>query len=226
LKRNTKKEGGFLKQIHYLVVEGCIGVGKTSFCNILAQKLNAKLVLENVEDNPFIQNFYKDKERFAFQAQIFFLLSRYRQQAEIAQKDMFYNLVVSDYVFAKDRIFAGLNLNDNELALYDRVADALEPAVPKPDYIIYLQATTDRLLSNIRQRGRKYESPISQDYLNTLNEAYNHFFINYSDVPVLIVDASDIDFVHRSDDLDEILRELDRGGKGTRFIKPLPRKES
>ena len=216
-----KREGGFLKQIHYLAVEGCVGAGKTSFCNILATKLNARLIMEDVAENPFIGDFYKDRARYAFQAQIFFLLSRYRQQLEITQKDLFYNLVVSDYMFARDRIFASMNLNDQELSLYESVAEVLEKTIPKPDFIIYLQATTDRLLKNIRQRGRKYEEMFDPEYLAALNEAYNHFFFNYTDAPVLIVDASDIDFIRSAEDLDEILREVDKGAKGTRFLKPL-----
>lgn len=216
-----KKEPGFLKRIHYLAVEGCIGVGKTSFCNILASRLNAKLVLEDVQDNPFIQHFYKDRRRYAFQAQLYFLLSRYRQQAEISQKDLFYDLTITDYMFARDRIFATMNLEDSELQLYERVAEVLEQVIPRPDFVIYLQASTERLLKNIRQRGRNFEADVDPDYINGLNETYNHFFFNYTDAPVLIVDATEIDFIRRSEDLDEILRELDRGGTGTRFFKPL-----
>lgn len=216
-----KREGGFLKQIHYLAVEGCIGAGKTSFCNILSAKLNARLVMEDVSENPFIENFYKDRSRFAFQAQIYFLLSRYRQQLEIGQKDLFHDLVISDYMFSRDRIFASMNLTDKELSLYESVASVLEKTIPKPDFIIYLQSTTERLLKNIRERNRKYEDGFDGEYLSNLNEAYNHFFFNYSDAPVLIVDATDIDFIKNAEDLDEILRELDKGGKGTRFLKPL-----
>lgn len=216
-----KTQAGFLKQIHYLAVEGSIGAGKTSFCEILSTRLNAKLMLEESEANPFLKEFYKDRERYSFQTQIFYLLARYRQQLEIAQKDLFYDLVVSDYIFAKDRIFANLNLSDKELTLYEKVADVLEKSVVKPDFVIYLQATTERLMKNIRSRGREYESAMDADYLNSLNESYNHFFFNYTDAPVLIVESSDIDFIHNPEDLDEILRELDRGGKGTRFFKPL-----
>jgi deoxyadenosine/deoxycytidine kinase len=216
-----RNETGFLKKIHYLAVEGCIGAGKTSFCQILAARLNARLELENVEENPFIREFYQDRERYAFQTQIFFLLSRYRQQVEISQKDLFYDLTVTDYMFAKDRIFANINLSDKELVLYEKVAGTLEAAIPKPDFVIYLQASTDRLLKNIGQRGRDFESAMDRDYLDGLNESYNHFFFNYTEAPVLIVDASEIDFIHNTEDLDEILRELDRGAQGTRFFKPL-----
>ena len=216
-----KSQGGFLKQIHYLAVEGSIGAGKTSFCRILSSRLNARLVLEESEANPFLKEFYRDRERYSFQTQIFYLLARYRQQLEIAQKDLFFDLSVSDYIFARDRIFANLNLSDKELALYEKVADVLEKSVIRPDFVIYLQASTERLLKNIRTRNRDYEAGIDFDYLNSLNESYNHFFFNYTDAPVLIVDASEIDFIHNPDDLDEILRELDKGGKGTRFFKPL-----
>jgi len=220
-----KREGGFLKHIHYLAVEGCIGAGKTSFCNILAAKLNARLIKEDVAENPFIDKFYRNRQRYAFQAQIFFLLSRYRQQQEVAQKDLFYNLVISDYMFARDRIFASFNLSEEELSLYQNVADVLEKTTQKPDFVIYLQSTTERLLKNIHQRNRKYEVGFDQEYLANLNEAYSHFFFNYTDAPVLIIDASDIDFIRNPEDLDEILREIDKGAKGTRFFKPLPHGE-
>ncbi|OGS37315.1 MAG: deoxyadenosine kinase [Elusimicrobia bacterium RIFOXYB2_FULL_49_7] len=210
-----------MKNIHHLAVEGNIGVGKTSFCQILSSRLNAQLVLEEHETNPFLKDFYGDRERYAFQTQMFYLLARYRQQSEIAQKDLFHQLVVSDYIFSKDRIFANLTLSDQELTLYEKVADVLEKSLLKPDFVIYLQATTERLFKNIRERNRDYETGLDIDYLNLLNESYNHFFFNYTEAPILIVDATEIDFIHNPNDLDEILRELDRGGKGTRFFKPL-----
>ncbi|OGJ84218.1 MAG: deoxyadenosine kinase [Candidatus Raymondbacteria bacterium RifOxyA12_full_50_37] len=216
-----KQQGDFLKQIHYLAVEGAIGAGKTSFASLLAARLTAKLILEEVEENPFIQKFYNDRGRYAFQTQLFFLLSRYRQQLEIGQKDLFHQIVVSDYMFAKDRIFANLNLNENEFSLYDRVAEILETHIPKPDFIIYLQATGKRLLKNVRERNRTYESSLEPEYIESVNEAYNHFFFNYTDAPVLIVDATEIDFVRNAEEFDEILKELNKGGKGTRYFKPL-----
>lgn len=215
------KSSGFLKQIHYLAVEGNIGVGKTTFCNILAARLNARLVLEDSEGNPFLKDFYRDRDKFAFQAQIFYLIQRVKQLEEFSQRDLFYDLIISDYMFSKDRIFANLNLNDKELSLYEKVADALETTVPKPDFVIYLQASTERLMQNILGRSRDYESPIDKEYINGLNESYNHFFFNYTDAPVLIIDASDIDFIKNTEDLEEILRELDKGAKGTRYFKPL-----
>jgi len=214
------REGGFLKHVHYLVVEGVVGVGKTSFCHILETYLNAKLVLEEAEENPFMGDFYRERTESAFKVQMWFLLSRYAQLSEISQKDLFHDMYISDYMWEKDRMFANLNLDDSELAIYEKVEKTLERELPRPDFIIYLQASTERLLKNIRERDRPYEREVNFEYIEQLNESYNHFFFNYTDAPVLIIDASDIDFMKNPNELNEILKELNKGTNGTRFFKP------
>jgi len=206
--------------IHYIAVEGVIGVGKTSMVHRLCEKLGARAVLEQVEENPFLASFYKDSERFAFQAQIFFLLSRYKQQKSIGQADMFHELIISDYMFAKDRIFANLNLDDQELILYERLATLLEKTAEQPDMVLYLQARTDVLMQRIKQRGRAFEKRINKDYIEALNEAYNRFFFNYTASPVIIVDTNDVDFRHDDDSLEHLVEFMWKTERGTRVWIP------
>lgn len=182
----------------YIVVEGPIGVGKSSLTNIVAERFAARRVMEVVEENPFLASFYGDRAKFAFQTQMFFLLSRFKQQQELFQQDLFSAVTVSDYLFAKDRIFANLTLQADELALYERVFDALQPRVTKPDLVIYLQARIDVLLARIKKRGREFERKFDPDYLDGLCRAYNDFFFHYQDTPLLVVNTSDIDFVNTS----------------------------
>lgn len=210
----------YLSTISHLAVEGVIGVGKTSFCNILSTKMNAKLILEEVEENPFIQGFYKDKNRYAFQAQLFFLLSRYRQLSEIQQEELFTDITITDYIFEKDNLFATLNLNEKEMVLYNQIAGKLKSDLVKPDFVIYLQCSTERLLENIKIRGREYESNIDPNYIDELNNIYNDFFLHYSETPLLIIDATYTDFVNKSEDLSELINEIEKGSKGTRFYRP------
>lgn len=194
--------------LHYVAIEGVIGVGKTSLVERLAERLGARIVLEQVEENPFLASFYKDSERFAFQAQIFFLLSRYKQQKTIGQADMFHELIISDYMFAKDRIFANLNLDDQELVLYERLASLLEKTAVQPDLVLYLQARTDVLLQRIKHRGRQFEKRISNEYIEMLNEAYNSFFFNYELSPVIVIDTNDVDFRHDNYHLDQLIDSM------------------
>jgi deoxyadenosine/deoxycytidine kinase len=205
----------------YIAIEGPIGVGKTSLADILAKKLNSRLVLEGAEDNPFIADFYKDVQKHAFQTQMFFLLSRYKQQQEMGQSDLFQQGIVSDYVFAKDRIFANLTLGDNELKLYEQIHTILGGRVLKPDFVIYLQASTDVLLKRIAMRGRKFETQITGDYLAELNQAYNYYFFHYQETPLMVVNTSEIDFVHRDADLDDLLNHLGKVTKGTVYYQPI-----
>ena len=185
----------------YIAVEGPIGAGKSSLAEILAAELGARLVGENPGENPFLASFYKDPRRFALSTQLFFLLQRYGQQSELLQGGLFeQGGVVSDYLFAKDRLFATLNLSPEELALYDRVYQALRPRVTAPDLVVYLQARTDVLLARIEKRGRPEERAIRPDYLREVARAYAEFFFGYSDGPLLIVDASEIDFVGDAED--------------------------
>ncbi len=206
----------------YIVVEGPIGVGKTSLTNILTQRYNARRVLEVVEENPFLSSFYDDRKKYAFQTQMFFLLSRFRQQQQLFQQDLLHPVTVSDYLFAKDRIFACLTLDPNELALYDRVYEALGPRVTKPDLVIYLQARMDVLLYRIKKRAREFERGFDAGYLNELVSAYNDFFFHYSDTPLLVINTSDIDFVNNELDLENLLSVIRKTRAGTHHYLPLP----
>ena len=197
----------------YIVVEGPIGVGKTSLSNILAGRLSARRVFEIVEENPFLANFYSDRQKYAFQTQIFFLLSRFKQQQELFQPDLFHSVTVSDYLFAKDRIFACLTLDSHELALYERVFEALAPRVTRPDLVIFLKARLDVLLYRIRKRGREFERQFDVGYLEELVHAYNEFFSHYTETPLLVVDTSDIDFVNNEGDLKGLLASIDRASQ-------------
>ena len=177
--------------------------------------MDARLILERHDENPFIEDFYKDPSRYAFQTQLFFLLSRFRQQQEFTQQDVFHPRTISDYIFAKDKIFAYLNLEDRELQLYESVWGTLEKGASRPDIVIYLQSTVDQLMRNIRRRGRSYEKHITEEYLKALIEAYNHFFFHYYDSPLLIVNTTNLDFVQKEEDLETLRDQIDRhpGGK-------------
>ncbi|MCD6204809.1 MAG: deoxynucleoside kinase [Candidatus Marinimicrobia bacterium] len=209
-----------MKHLYYIAIEGVIGVGKTSFAKILSERMSARLVLEKFEENPFLEDFYVDPERFAFQTQLYFLLSRYRQQMELKQVDLFSNLLVSDYMFDKDKLFAHLNLNEKEFVLYNLIAQLLEKEVPKPDLVVFLQAGTDRLMANIKKRGRSYERAMSREYIESLNQIYNEYFFRYKDSPLLIINTNDIDFVNNEDDLNELLSLLKKPITGTVYYHP------
>jgi deoxyguanosine kinase len=214
-----------LSHTRYIVTEGPVGVGKTSLTSLLAEELGARLILERAEDNPFLTDFYKDPLRYRFQTQMFFLLSRFSQQQEMSQPDLFTRITLSDYFFDKDRIFAYLNLDDNELALYEQFYKILEPKILKPDLVIFLQADTDTLLRRIRLRSRPFEKEISLDYIASVNEAYNQFFFRYTDTPLLVINTSDIDFVNRRDDLDDLLKQILSMKQGTQYYVPRSRKK-
>lgn len=193
-----------MNKYNYIAIEGVIGAGKTSLCNLLAQRHNAKVVLEEFEENPFLPKFYEDRKHYAFQTQLAFLASRFQQQDKLTSRDLFHEMVISDYIFDKDRIFARLNLEDDELALYDKIYHIMSGIAAKPDLLIYLQSSIDRLLDNIRIRGRSYERDIDPNYLRDLNDAYNHFFHHYDKSPILIINATEIDFVNNDDHLSYI----------------------
>ncbi len=204
----------------YIIVDGPIGVGKTSLASLLAEKLGGRLVLEKAEDNPFLTDFYNDPSRFRFQTQTFFLLSRFSQQEEMLQPDLFDRVIVSDYLFDKDRIFAYLNLDEHELALYEQIYRVLEPRVVRPDLVIFLQADTETLLKRIKQRGRVFEKDIDHGYIGAVNEAYNQFFFRYSETPLLVINTTDIDPVHRKEDLDDLLKQILHMKQGTQYYVP------
>jgi deoxyguanosine kinase len=214
------KEGGISVIYRYIAIEGVIGVGKTSLAKLLAERMEGRLVLEKPEENPFLEDFYRDQNRFAFQTQIFFLLSRYQQQVDFPQQDLFHPVIISDYLFAKDKIFAHINLSEHELLLYDRILELMEPRIPKPDLVIYLQSNTDRLMKNIRIRSRSYEKPMSEEYIRTLNEAYNHFFFHYNDTPLLVVNATRIDFVNNKKDFEDLIDIILRPITGISYYNP------
>ena len=209
-----------MKKAYHIAIEGTIGVGKTSLAHILSKELRGKLILEEFEDNPFLVDFYKDQKRYAFQAQLFFLLSRYRQQSEFQQTDIFTRSIVSDYMFMKDRIFAALNLDDKEMTLYNNVANILEKNIVYPDLIIFLQSETERLIENIKKRGRKYELNMDWNYIDSLNQMYNEYFFRYDKSSVLIINTNDIDFVNNSNDLNEIMNIIRKPVSGTKYYNP------
>ena len=210
-----------MKNLYYVSIEGPIGVGKTSLAQLMAQELGAKLVLEEFENNPFLPDFYKDPERYSFQTQLFFLLQRYRQQQELRQVDMFQNLLVTDYMFVKDRLFASLNLNEKEMQLYDTVANLLERNVIKPDMVIYLQADTETLMKNIAKRGREIEEEITHEYLDALNQVYTEYFFRYQETPLVIINTNNIDFVKNKNDLKEVINYIRQPVSGTKFFNPV-----
>jgi deoxyguanosine kinase len=205
----------------YIVVEGPIGVGKTALTRALAKRFAARSVFEIVEENPFLASFYQDRNKYAFQTQLFFLLSRFKQQQELFQQDLFSQATVSDYLFAKDRIFASITLDPNELALYERVYEHLGPRVMKPDLVIYLQARLDVLLARIRKRGREFERKFDPEYLAELSRTYNDFFHRYDETPLLVINTSDIDFVESDKDFEELIRALGSIKAGTHYYQPL-----
>jgi len=209
-----------MKHLYYIAIEGVIGVGKTSFAKILSERMSARLVLEKFEENPFLEDFYIDPERYAFQTQLYFLLSRYRQQLELKQVDLFSNLLVSDYMFDKDKLFAHLNLNEKEFVLYNLIAQLLEKEISKPDLVVFLQANTDRLMANIKKRGRSYEREMSREYIESLNQIYNEYFFRYNSSPLLIINTNDIDFVNNENDLNELLFLLKKPISGTIYYHP------
>ena len=209
-----------MRNLYYIAIEGPIGVGKTSLVNLLGEELSARTILEQFEENPFLADFYDDPERFAFQTQLFFLLQRYQQQQELRQVDIFHNLLITDYMFVKDRLFASLNLNEKEMPLYETVANLLERNVINPDLVLYLQADTDTLMKNIHKRKRSFEKNMSRDYIDALNQVYNEYFFRYQDTPLLIINTNNIDFVNNKKDLEEIINIVRQPITGTKFFNP------
>jgi len=203
-----------------IAVEGNIGVGKSSLARMMVKRLGGRLVEDRVDDNPFLERFYEDTGAYAFQTQLVFLMNRYKQQLALKQQDLFGDLTVFDYVFARDRIFANVNLNDDELALYERVALELEARVVRPDLAIYLQASSPVLFERIQARGREHERALSRDYLDALNEAFNHYFFNYASGPLLIVNTDAMDFVNDERHFHDLLRRIAEPVMNTEFYVP------
>jgi deoxyguanosine kinase len=205
----------------YIAVEGPMGVGKTSVAERLAARLEAHCVLEEWGQNPFLKAFYDGKPGAAFQAELFFVLSRYRQQQELLQRRLFAQCTILDYVFEKSKLFAYLNLEDSELLIYEKLYALLNETAPRPDLVVYLQAPTEVLIKRIRQRGRPEESHLSEDYLAEVNRAYNHYFFHYTQTPLLVVNTAEVDFVKREADLDDLIRQVRQMGRGTQYYVPL-----
>lgn len=211
-----------MPELSYVAVEGVIGVGKTTLARMLAERLDAELVLEAADENPFLPQFYKDPGRFAFQTQVFFLLSRYHQLGQLAARDLFAQRIVCDYLFEKDGLFASVNLREAELLLYEKISPLLSERLPKPELVIYLQAHTDVLLDRIRRRKVAHERLIQKDYLEALNGAYNHFFFHYDATPLLVVKTDEIDFVNRPEHFEDLLRQIERPLSGKEYYVPAP----
>jgi deoxyguanosine kinase len=205
----------------YIVIEGPIGVGKTSLTRLLAKEFSARCILEKAEENPFLSQFYQDRKKYAFQTQLFFLLNRFQQQKEIGQLNLFNQVTLCDYLFARDRIFASLNLDENEFALYEQIFHLVNARIPTPDLVLFLQARPEVLLHRIRSRNISYEREIDLDYLRTVTEAYNYYFFHYDQSPLLVVNTSEIDFVNRKEDLDQLIREIQQMKEGTSYFIPL-----
>ena len=205
----------------FIAVEGSIGAGKTSLVNLLGEQYGARTILEENDSNPFIKQFYEDQETYSFQTQIFFLLSRYNQYLELAQRDLFNSVVVIDYLFQRDKLFAQLNLKDHEYHLYEQIFNLIGTKAPKPDLVIFLQASTEVLLERVSKRGRDYEAFIDPDYLDSVNKAFNNFFFYYSDTPLLVINTNEIDFVEKKCDLEELINKINSHKIGREYYNPL-----
>jgi deoxyguanosine kinase len=204
----------------HIAVEGPIGVGKTSLVDLLSSRFEGVKILEDAH-NPFLGPFYQGRAGAAFQVQLFFLLSRHQQHVELTQMELFTKLVVADYTMPKDRVFARMNLDDEEFRLYDRLYQLLTPRLPKPDLVIYLEASVETCMRRIRQRGREYERGMDPDYLRRLKDAYNTYFFRYVETPLLVVNTDEIDFVNNPDDFDNLLHQIARIRQGTQVYVPL-----
>ena len=209
----------------YIALEGPIGVGKTAVVQRLAERLDATKALEEWGENPFLKPFYDGKSGAVFQVELFFLLSRYRQQQELLQRRLFQQLTISDYIFEKSKLFAYLNLDDSELLIYEKLYGLLTDGVPRPDLVVYLQASTEILMKRIRARGRPEEAQLSEEYLAEVNRAYNYYFFHYNQTPLLVVNTTDVDFVKRSQDLDDLIKQIRNMGKGTQYYVPMASKD-
>ncbi len=197
-----------MKETKYIAIEGVIGAGKTSLAKLLANKLSAKLILEEFQTNPFLEKFYDAPEKYAFQTQMFFLINRFKQQEDLVQEDLFSEYIVADYIFSKDKIFAYMNLSGDELKLYEAIYPLLERNIRKPDLVVFLQSSVDRLMYNIKKRARKFEKGISRSYIERLYQAYNDYFFKYNTTPLLIVNTTEIDFVGNDKDFNELYKQI------------------
>lgn len=207
----------------HLAVDGPIGVGKTTLVEMLVRRFDGVKVLED-PTNPFLPSFYQDRPGAAFQTEMYFLLSRYKQQLEVRQQGLFERVVVADYTFQKNRIFAYLNLTDDELAIFDKLYASLEPLVPIPDLVLYLVADLDTCMGRIRRRSRSFEKNMSEEYMSELLDSYNHYFHYYTRSPLLVVDTRHLNFLERKEDFEELVHQLERPIRGTEYYVPMKRR--
>ena len=209
--------------LDYMAIEGAIGAGTTTLTQLLADHFDADSVLERFEENPFLERFYEDRERWAFQTQLAFLASRFRQQKELSERDLFRDLAVSDYTFDKDRIFARQTLSGDELQLYESLFRLMEPTVPTPDLVVYLRSSPERLLQNIEKRDRPYERDMDPDYIAGLHDAYDQYFRQYDRTPLLVVNVAEMDFVEHPADFRALVRHIVApSDERTRYVQPQP----
>ena len=208
------------EHLRYIAVEGVIGVGKSSLARMLADRTGARLVLEEFGENPFLSHFYEDPDRWAFQTQLSFLASRFRQQKAFASRDLFQQAVIADYTFEKDRIFAHVTLSGDELQLYESLFGLMEANAPVPDLVVYLQASVDRLMHNIALRGRSYETNMDRAYVTELAGAYDQYFFHYVKSPLLIINASQLDFVRQPEHFEELVRQIAHPPSATAHFNP------
>lgn len=220
------EDSGDVEMHRYIAIEGPLGVGKTSLARMLAEKLNGQALLEDVDENPFLINFYQNPRKFAFQTQIFFLLRRYHLASDLAQIDLFSSVTVADFLFDKDRIFARVNLEDNDYWLYEQLFGILKKRITPPDLVIFLQAKTDALMERISKRGRKVEKAVGFKYLDRINQAFNEFFFHYGDSPLLVVNASEIDFVHVPEDFEDLVEHIVTMKTGVQYYVPVSSRKS
>ena len=213
------------RKLTYIAVEGPIGVGKTTLARALGQALAARVILEEAEGNPFLRHYYQNPKRYAFQTQLFFLASRYKQQLEIVQRDLFHQATVADYLFDKDNVFATVTLSDEELRLYHRIAALFPSGVPKPNIVILLQASVEGLMARIRKRGYDFEAPLELDYLKTVVETYNRHFFDYKDAPLLIVNTDEVNVAADPAELHDLIEQMGRHEHGIQYYTPIARKK-
>jgi len=212
------------RKLTYIAVEGPIGVGKTTLARALGKAIKARVILEESEANPFLRHFYDNPRRYGFQTQLFFLASRYKQQQEIYQRDLFHQTTVTDYLFEKDRIFASIALSAEELRLYHRIATYFETGVAKPNIVVLLQASVESLMERIRKRGYDFEAPLTTDYLETVVETYNRHFFDYTDAPLLIVNTDEVNVAADPVELAELIDQMSRHDYGIQYYVPVSRR--
>jgi deoxyadenosine/deoxycytidine kinase len=212
-----------MNEFHYIAIEGVLGVGKTTFAKKLAADLNARLILENVDNNPFLELFYKDMKNHSLQTQLHFLLNRAKQQKEIKQPDLFQRKIVSDYIIDKDKIFAYATLSDDEIAIYEKIYAAVinEDEIVKPDIVVFLQASVDTLMERIKKRGRHFEKNISADYLDKISQAYNYFFSHFPrTIPLVIINTDEFDIFKNEEEYEKIKKFILNVKGGVHYYKP------